>query len=186
MATNRPLIVTGHSGYLAVPIIAIPTITLGAFTHFRDTLPDFCLQNAEKVIAISTVLTLILAAVALFRRNRYVALRGELIEYGSWLTSKAVQASALSAVTFETEVAAGSDQTTVEHFLSLWAGHELAMRFNTSLWPRSGLATLVYRISSLNPSIRLDRAVDQYVASALPSVAQQQDAGDVPASRGRP
>lgn len=186
MATDRPLTVTGHSGYLAVPIIAIPALTLGAFTHFRSTLPDFCLQNAEKVIAISASLTFILAAVALFRRNRHVSLRGGLVEYRSWVTSKSIQASALSAVTFETEVTASSDQTTVEHFLSLWSGHDLAMRFNTSLWPRSGLATLITRVSSLNPSIRLDRAVDKYIASALPSVAQQQDAGDVPASRERP
>lgn len=163
MAIHGSLIVKGHSGYLVVPILAVPVITAAAFTYYRDHLPEFCLQNAEAVIASSALFTLALAGLALFRKARHVDLRNNELRYHSWITDKTVRLSNISAVTFEAEVSGGADQTVIEHYLSLWSKDEQLLRFNASLWPREDMRKLLHRIKELEPGVRMDRDVDRYI-----------------------
>lgn len=155
----------GQSGHLIVPIVAIPIITIGAFTYFRDHLPGFCVQNAEKVIGIAVLLTLVFLLVAWFRRSRTVAFAAGQLRYHSWLTEKSIAASQVTSMTFETELSGSADQTTTDHYLSLWSGNDLLVRFNSAHWPRDGLAPILRAIQQHNPTARIDRAVDKYMAT---------------------
>lgn len=150
---------------MIVPIVGIPAITIGAFTYFRDHLPEFCLENAEKVITSAALLTLALSIVAWFRITRQVSFEAGLVRYRSWVSDRTIAASQVSNVTFETEVSAGSDQTVTEHYLSLWSGNAQLLRFNSALWPREGLARILRAIQQHNPATRFDRAVDKYITS---------------------
>jgi hypothetical protein len=158
------LVVRGHSGHLIVPIIGIPALTLGAFTYYRDTLPDFCMENAEKIIGLAALLVAALCIAALFRKSRSVELRGDRLIYKSWLGTRTVPLSTLSAVTFETEVSGHAEQTTTEHYLSLWSGNKVLLRFNRDLWPAQGLRDLLARLQERAPAVQLDRAVRAAVA----------------------
>jgi hypothetical protein len=160
--SHSALVVRGTSGYLAVPIIAIPAIAIGAFTYFRSHLPEFCIQNAEKILLTSALLTLALVGVAWFRRTRRIEYLSGQLRYRSWITDKAVAAAQISAATFETEISGSGDQTTTEHYLSLWSGNEAILRFNSQLWPRDGMAALLRSLREQNPKLRLDRDVEQY------------------------
>lgn len=162
MTSTSPYVVKGRSGYLIVPIVAIPVTTLGAFMYYGDALPDFCVQNAEKVAGLAALFTLVLVVVALFRRSRSVEVRGDALRYRSWLTDHTVRLGAISAVTFETEISGDSDQSTIQHYLSFWSGNDLLLRFDSSLWPRGGLSALVQRVRQSNPAARLDRDVEIY------------------------
>lgn len=164
MTFGHPLSTHGQSGHLIVPIVAIPAITIGAFTYFRDHLPEFCVQNAEKVIGIAGLLTLVLLLVAWFRRSRTVAFAAGHLRYHSWITEKSIAASQVTNMTFETELSGSADQATTEHYLSLWSGNDLLVRFNSAHWPRNGLAPILRAIQQHNPNARIDRAVDQYMA----------------------
>jgi hypothetical protein len=163
MSSEQAFVVRAESGYLTVPIVAIPVITIGAFTYFRDHLPEFCLQNAEKVIAIAALLTLVLAMVAWFRKSRNVAYASGQLRYQSWLTKKAIAVSHISNITFETELSGSGDQTVTEHYLSLWSGNDVLLRFNSQLWPQKGLAAIVRAIQREHPAVRTDHAVDKYI-----------------------
>lgn len=162
MTPHGPLVVKGKSGHLAVPILAISAITVGAFTYFRNHLPEFCIQNAEKILLTSILLTLILVAVAWFRRTRRVEYVSGHLRYRSWITDKTMAATAITAATFETELSGGGEQTTTEHYLSLWSGDEAVLRFNTQLWPHDGMVALLRALREHNPMMRLDRDVEQY------------------------
>lgn len=170
MSSEQAFVVRGESGHLMVPIVAIPVITVGAFTYFRDRLPEFCLQNAEKVIAIAALFTLVLAVVAWFRKSRDVTYALGQLRYRSWLTQKAIAVSRISNITFETELAGSGDQTVTEHYLSLWSGDDVLLRFNSQLWPQKGLAAIVRRIQREHPALRTDRAVDKYIKKTAGSV----------------
>lgn len=159
------LTVRGRSGHLIVPIVGIPAITIAAFTYFRDHLPEFCLENAEKVIASAALLTLALSVVAWFRAARQVSFEAGLVHYRSWVSDRTIAASRISNVTFETEVSPGPDQTVTEHYLSLWSGNDRLLRFNSALWPREGMARILGAIQQHNPATRFDHAVDRYITS---------------------
>lgn len=165
MSSGQSLSTHGQSGHLIVPIVAIPAITIGAFTYFRDHLPEFCVQNAEKVIGIAVLLTLVLSLVTLFRRSRKVAFAAGHLRYHSWLTDKSIAASRVTNITFETELSGSADQATTDHYLSLWSGNDLLVRFNSAHWPRAGLAPILRAIQQNNPAVRIDRAVDEYLAA---------------------
>lgn len=165
MTAHGPLVVKGTSGHLAVPIVAIPAIAVGAFTYYRDHLPDFCVQNAEKILLTSALLALVLVGVAWFRTTRRVEYASGQIRYRSWITQKTVAATTVNAVTFETELSGSNDQVTMERYLTLWSGDETVLRFNSQLWPRDGMAALLRALRERNPTLRLDRAVEQYAAA---------------------
>lgn len=164
MTSGHSLSTHGQSGHLIVPVVAIPTITIGAFTYFRDHLPEFCVQNAEKVIGTAFLLTLAFLLVAWFRRSRTVAFAAGQLRYHSWLTDKSIAASQVTNMTFETELSGSADQTTTEHYLSLWSGNDLLVRFNSAHWPQDGLAPILRAIQQHNPTARIDRSVDKYMA----------------------
>lgn len=164
MTPGHSLSTHGQSGHLIVPIVAIPAITIGAFTYFRDHLPEFCVQSAAKVIGTAVLLTLAFMLVAWFRRSRTVAFAAGQLRYHSWLTDKSIAASQVTNMTFETEVYGSEDQITTEHYLSLWSGDALLVRFNSAHWPRHGLAPILRVIQQHNPATRIDRAVDKYLA----------------------
>lgn len=162
MISHGALVVRGTSGHLAVPIIAIPAIAIGAFTYFRSHLPEFCIRNAEAILLSTALLTLALAGVAWFRRTRRVECLSGQLRYRSWITDKAVAATRIDAATLETEVWGNGDQISSEQYLSLWSGNEAVFRFNSQLWPRDGMATLLRYLRERNPKLRLDRDVEQY------------------------
>lgn len=162
---NPPLLVRGKSGHLIVPIVALPAITIAAFTYFRSHLPGFCVENAEKVMLTSGLLTIGLVAVAWFRRSRRIECLAGQLRYRSWLTDKVVGAAQISAATFETEISGSADQAVAEHYLSLWSGDEPVLRLNTQLWPRDGMAALLRALREHNPALRLDLAVERYVGN---------------------
>jgi hypothetical protein len=164
MKVPAQIVVRGHSGYLIVPIVAIPAATGTAFTYYRDNLPSFCLENAEKVIGTAALLTFVLMVVAAFLRARRVEGRGNQLHYHSWLQDRAVSAATISAVTFETEVAVGSDNDNIEHYLSLWCGKEVALKFNSRLWPQSGMSQLLRWLKERVPALRMDLAVERYMS----------------------
>lgn len=164
MTAQEPIVVRGHSGYLIVPILAIPAATATAFTYYRDHLPSFCLENAEKVIGIAALLTLVLMAVAAFQKSRRVEARRNQLLYRSWLHDRTLNAETISAVTFETEVAPGSDTTNIEHYLTLWCGDEIALKFNSRLWPQAGMSQLLYWLKERVPSLRTDLTVERYMS----------------------
>lgn len=166
MTPQGPLIVRGTSGHLIVPIVAVPAIAVGAFTYFRDSLPEFCIENAGKILGTAALLTLVLAGVAWFRRTRRVEYAAGQLRYHSWLTDRAVPATAISAATFETELSGSGDQTTTEHYLSLWSGNVAALRFHTQLWPRDGMAALLRALREHHPALRLDRDVEEYAGGS--------------------
>ena len=162
--SQTPLVIRGNSGHLIVPIVAIPAAAAAAFGYYRDHLPEFCLENAEKVIGIAAALTLALILVARFLKSRYVVVTGDQLRYRSWFTDRTVPATAISAATFETEISGGSDNGSVEHYLTLWQGHEVALKFNSRLWPRTELGELLRRLKRSAPSVRVDLAVERYAA----------------------
>ncbi|HYE93749.1 MAG TPA: hypothetical protein VEA38_22140 [Terriglobales bacterium] len=152
----------GEAGYLIVPILVIPAAAATAFTYFRETLPDFCLQNAEKVLAIAGVLTAALCALALFRKSRRVELRNGWLGYRSWFTHVSVPVTTVTALTLETEAASG-DQVGVDHYLTVWAADTEVMRLDTALWPKEGLTELARALRRRLPTLRLDRDVEAYI-----------------------
>lgn len=164
MRVPGQIVVRGHSGYLIVPIVAIPATAVAAFTYYRDSLPSFCLENAEKVIGTVALLTLVLVVMAAFLKGRRVEGRGHQLHYHSWLQDRTVSLVTISAVTFETEVATSPDSTDVEHYLSLWCGEEIALKFNSRLWPRSGLSQLLWWLKERVPTLRMDLAVERYMS----------------------
>lgn len=161
--SNSPLVVRGKSGHLIVPIVGIPAITIAASTYYRSHLPDFCVQNEEKIMLISGLLTFGLVVAAWFRTSRRLECLAGQIRYRSWLTDKIVAAAQISAATFETEISGSADQNLTEHCLALWSGHEPVLRFNTALWPSDGMAALLRALREYNPALRLDLAVERYV-----------------------
>lgn len=164
-AIRSSVVVNGHSGFMIVPIAAIPAATFAAFTYYREHLPSFCLENAEKIIAASGLLTLVLIVAALFMRSRRVEVQGDRLYYHSWFTDRKVRIESVTAVTFETEISGGDDRTLTEHFLTLWSGDDVAMRFNVQRWPRDGLRQLLRTLRERRPAIRFDLAVDRYIGA---------------------
>lgn len=162
MTPHDPLIVKGTTGHLVVPIVGIPAITVGAFTYFRDHLPEFCIRNAEKILLTSALLTLALVGTAWFRRTRRIEFASGQLRYRSLISDKTVDATTINAATFDTELSGGGDQTITEHYLSLWSGDAAVLRFNASLWPRDGMAALLRALREHNPALRLDRDVEHY------------------------
>jgi hypothetical protein len=162
---SPPLVVKGHSGYLFVPIVFIPAIAVTAFTYYRDNLPSFCIENADKVLALTGILTLALVVVALFQRSRRVELRGEDLHYHSWITDRTLRTKSITAVTFETEISGGESQSVTEHYLTLWSGDDEILRFNSQRWPHAGLRALLYALRERRPAIRMDLAVERYIGS---------------------
>lgn len=160
------LVVRGLAGYLVVPIVAIPALAVGAFGYYRDHLPEFCIENAEKVIGIALALTAVLVVAALFLRARRLEVRGGQLRYRSWLTDRTLPAASISAVTFETEVSGGPDNANVQHYLSLWSGERVVLKFNSVLWRRAELARLLRWLNDTVPGIRLDLAVERYMRRA--------------------
>jgi hypothetical protein len=110
----------------------------------------------------SGALTLALVIVAWFRRSRTVTFTSGWLRYRSWLTDTTIAVSRITNATFDTELS-GGDQTLTEHYLSLWSGDDLLLRFNAGSWPRDGLAALLRAIQQDNPAARLDHAVERYV-----------------------
>lgn len=172
MSSEREMVVRAESGHLVVLIVAIPVITIGAFTYFRDHLPEFCLENAEKVIALAALLTLALTMLAGFRKSRSVSYASGQLRYQSWLTKKAMSVGHISNITFETELSVSGDQTLTEHYLSLWSGNEVLLRFNSQLWPQKGLVAIVRAIQREHPAVRTDHAVDQYIDTYSDALAR--------------
>lgn len=162
MSSDRALLIRGTSGHLAVPITALPVIAIGSFTYFRDVLPGFCIQNAGKIFLATALLTSTLIAMAWFRKTRRIEYRSGQLRYRSWITDKTVAAAQLTAATFETELSGSDDQTTTEHYLSLWRGNEAVLRFNSRLWPRDDMTALLRALRETNPALRLDRDVAEY------------------------
>lgn len=157
------MVVKGHSGYLFVPVVFIPAIAVGAFTFYRDNLPSFCIENADKVFALTGLVTLALIVAALFLRSRRVELRGGELRYHSWITDRTLRTEAITAVTFETEISGGESQSLTEHYLTLWSGTDTVLRFNSQRWPHSGLCALLNALQARQPSIRMDLAVERYL-----------------------
>lgn len=158
------IVVRGHSGYLIVPIVAIPSAAVIAFTYYRDNLPSFCVENAEKVIGTAVLLTLVLIVVAAFLRGRRVEGRRNQLHYHSWLQHRTLNTAMISAVTFETEISGSSDSANIEHYLSLWCGKEVALKFNSRLWPQSGMSQLLRWLKERVPTLRMDLAVERYMS----------------------
>lgn len=158
------VVVQGHSGYLFVPALFIPLATYVAFAHYRDSLPEFCIENAEKVIGLAALVTLALAAAALFLRSRRVELHGDRLRYRSWVTDRTVAVAEITAVTLETELSGGAESHMVEHFLTLWSGDDARLRFNIARWPRDGLQDLLRALQARHPALRLDVAVERYIS----------------------
>lgn len=148
------------------PIVAIPARALGAFVYFRDHLPEFCIQNAQKILITSALLTLALLGLAWFRATRRVEYVSGHLRYRSWVTDKTVAATTISAATLDTELSGKGNQTRTEHYLSLRSGNDIVLRFNLQLWPRDGLAALLHALREHNPALRLDHAVEQYAKAA--------------------
>lgn len=158
---ETPFIVHGHSGYLIVPILLIPAVTFAAFGYFSDTLPEFCIQNAEKVMAVSAGLTLLLVIVAVFQRSRVIELGRDRLRYRSWLTDRTMNVSQITAATFETELSGGADNHMTEDYLTLWGGDEKLLRLSPQRWPRDGVREILSRLRAA--SVRMDRDVERYI-----------------------
>jgi hypothetical protein len=166
MKALNSIVVKGHSGYLIVPIVAIPLVTGAAFFHFRDNLPAFCVENAEKVIGLSGLITLILIVVAIFQRSRSVEARGNQLRYRSWFQDRTVNTATITGVTLETEVSASEDTTSVEHYLSLWCGNRVVLKFNARLWPQPGMNILLRWLKQKVPGLRIDRSAERYMSES--------------------
>jgi hypothetical protein len=166
-AAGNTVVVQGHSGYLFVPIVFIPAIAVGAFTYYRDNLPSFCIENADKVLALTGIVTLALIVAALFMRSRRVELRGGELHYHSWITDRTLRTEAITAVTFETEISGGESQSLTEHYLTLWSDTDTLLRFNFQRWPRTGLRALLNALRERQPSLRMDLAVERYLSSQV-------------------
>ena len=163
MIVREPFVIRGQSGFLAIPIVGIPALTLAAFTYYREHLPDFCLDNAGKVIGLSALVTVGLLLVAAFLRSRRVEVDDDSIRYHSWLTDLTLPAVAISAVTFETEVSEGSDGASVSRYLTLWSGDEIALKLNSVFWPPAGMAGLLDRLRESAPGLRMDLSVERFM-----------------------
>lgn len=163
MKMAEPIVIRGQSGYLIVPILAVPAATAVAFGLYREHLPTFCLDNAEKVIGLAALFTLALTVTAAFLRGRRLEARGGQLRYRSWLQDRLVDASSLSAVTFESEAGGGADETHVEHYLSLWNGDKVVLRFNRRLWPDAGMRQLLHWLRTRCPALHMDAAVERYL-----------------------
>jgi hypothetical protein len=158
---ENPFVVHGHSGYLIVPIFIIPAVTSAAFGYFRETLPEFCIQNAEKVVAMAAALTLLLAVVAIFQRSRRIEVIADRLRYYSWLTDRTINVGQITAATFETELSGGDDYHMTEDYLTLWAGDDQLLRLSPQRWPREGLREILLRLRAM--SVRMDRDVERYI-----------------------
>ena len=160
---EMPFVVHGHSGYLILPIFLIPGVTFAAFGYFKDTLPEFCIQNAEKVVALSAGITLLLAVVAVFQRSRFIEVGAESFRYHSWLTDRTISVRQITAATFETELSGGADNHMTEDYLTLWAGDDELLRVSPHRWPREGLREVLSRLRAA--SVRMDRDVERYIST---------------------
>lgn len=161
---NGSVVIKGHSGHLVVPIVIIPVVAVTAFTYYRERLPSFCVENGAKVIAVSTLLTLMLAVAAWFLRSRRVELHGDRLHYHSWITDRTLRIEDVTAVTFETEISGGDGHDVIERCLTLWSGADARLRFSTQRWPQGGLRRLLCALHERRPSIHLDLDVERYIA----------------------
>lgn len=163
--TQGAFVVRSQSGFLIIPIIGIPGLTAVAFTYYRENLPEFCLENAEMVVAVSGMFTLALIVAAGFLKSRHIEIRGDRLLYRSWLSERTLYAPMISAVTLETEVSGGSDNTSVSHYLTVWSGDEVALKFNSLLWPRDGMGRMLRWLKERIPEVRMDLAVERYMGN---------------------
>lgn len=155
-------VISGRSGYMAVPIVLLPLLTAGAYLHFRASLPEFCQRNAEMVIATVAGLTGVLLLVAAFLRGRRLEVGPETLRYRSWFGERVLAIAELSQLTFETEVSGSNDDVRVQHFLALWAGDRARLKFNTQYWARDDLQRLITHLRARQPTLQLDRDVERY------------------------
>ncbi len=167
--TSNSFVIRGKSGHLIVPILAIPTLVILAFGYYREHLPEFCLENAEKVMGVAGLFTLLLILAAMFLKNRRVEVQGDRLRYRSWWSDRTIQSHTVTAVSFETETTEDDDGSHTEHYLSLWREKEPVLRFNTRLWASSDLIQVLNWLKKNNPAIRLDLAVERYLARTPPA-----------------
>lgn len=164
-AAPPSLVVRGHAGYLIVPILLIPSIAFGMAVYFRGQQSPLPAANAEKIVATACALALILAIVALFLRSRWIELSGGQLHYHSWFTDRRFGTDLVTAISFESDLSGSGDQTLIENHIALWSGNDPLVRLNLQRWPRDGLRALLSAIKRSNPSIRIDRAVENHLGA---------------------
>jgi len=161
---NGGTAVTGSSGPLWVPILFLPALTLGAGAYYRDTLPDFCVRNAEAILATIGAVVGVMVLVALFLRARRLEFTGGVLRYASWLSRREVEAQALTDVTFETLVTEDDSSAYTMEYLTLWRGDAQVLKLNLLYWDKAQLRDLVRRLVERVPALRLDRDVRRFAA----------------------
>jgi len=161
---NGGATVTGSSGPLWVPIFFLPAIALGAGAYFRDTLPDFCVRNAEAILLTVAGLVGVLMLTAAFLRTRRLEITDGVLRYASWLSRREVEAQALTDLTFETLVTEDDSSAYTMEYLTLWRGDAQALKLNLLYWDKEQLRDLVRRLVERVPALRVDRDVRRFAA----------------------
>ncbi|MBW3600328.1 MAG: hypothetical protein KY475_24050 [Planctomycetes bacterium] len=161
METPGSVIVQGRAGYLLVPIVVIAACAIGAPLYYKDSLPDFCIENAVKVLATAAAVEAALLVSAAFLAGRRIILQGPKLYYRSWLARREIDVSEISDLSLETDHSVDSASTS---YIVLWSAGGPLLRLNPLLWDRPALAVLLQKISERNPRIQVAREVRPYVS----------------------
>lgn len=159
---SGPFAVQGRSGYLIVPVVLVPMCAVGAPLYYKDTLPEFCVENAVKVLLAAAGFEAVLLATAAFLAGRRMVLHGATLSLHSWFSCREIAVAAISELTLQTEHSV--DSASID-YLVFWGASGQLLRINPVYWDREALSAFVDQVGRINPQIRVARDVWRYLTA---------------------
>lgn len=151
----------GRAGLLAVPILLIPSVAVGAYLYYRERLPEFCEENAAAIFMLVGGAVAGLLFAAAFLRARRAELSGGRLRYRSWLSRREMPVALMRSADFEVEHDADGPDST---YLVITAHDGMRLRFNLHWWDNQALRRLAAQLRAENPGLRLSPGVERFVA----------------------
>lgn len=160
---QRSITVDGRGGLLFVPFIIIAACAIGAPMYYSDVLPEFCVQNAEKVIATVVAFEFGLLLGVAFLRGRKIILNENVLMYSSWFSDARIRVDTLTDLTLQADHSHDSGTT---YYLTFWRATESVLRINPLFWDRASLSVLLRQLIERRPAIHVSPEVRPYLAPA--------------------
>lgn len=158
---NTPLVVEGRATYLLVAMAVIALCAVGAPLYYRETLPDFCVENAYLVLLTTAAVELLLLTYAAFVAARRMLLEGSTLSYVTWFTERHIPLHSLTEVVVRKEYEPDAAPTT---YIVFRGAAGVLLRVNPMFWDRAAFAVLLDRICRLHPGLQVEGDVRTAVA----------------------